>query len=160
MSIIHYGATHVRNIHHKKSAENNTSVYLQLWRIGISMIQIDCLHELEDHKILNVSMLWAMTHILGLSREWHDSSHVLWYIRYIRWKGSGPADTMYLLNEWEVWTGKYLARDPEVWTKHNELCESWTRAKHFQVRPSHSFNNHFIMWLLTKVWKIRKLCST
>ena len=35
-----------------------------------------------------------------------------------------PADTMYLLNEWEVWTGKYLARDPEVWTKHNELCES------------------------------------
>ena len=35
-----------------------------------------------------------------------------------------PADTMYLLNEWEVWTGKYLARDPEVWTKRNELCES------------------------------------
>ena len=67
-----------------------------------------------------------------------------------------PADTMYLLNEWEVWTGKYLARDPEVWTKRNELCESWTRTKHFQVRPSHSFNNHFIMWLLTKVWKIRK----
>ena len=51
--------------------------HLQLWRIGISVIQIDCLHESEDHKILNVSILWAMTHILGLSRELHDSSHVL-----------------------------------------------------------------------------------
>ena len=64
--------------------------------MAISVIQIDCLHESEDHKILNVSILWAMTHILGLSREWHDSSHVLWYIS---WKGSGPRG-YYVLTEW------------------------------------------------------------
>ena len=126
--------------------------------MAISVIQIDCLHESEDHKILNVSILWAMTHILGLSREWHDSSHVLWYIS---WKGSGPRG-YYVLTEWVGGLdGKIFGSRPwSQWTKHNELCESWTRAKHFQVRPSHSFNNHFIMWLLTKVWKIRKLCST
>lgn len=37
-----------------------------------------------------------MTHILGLSREWHDSSHVL---LYISWKGSGPRG-YYVLTEW------------------------------------------------------------
>ena len=59
------------------------------------------------------------------------------------------ATNMYLLNEWEGRTGKYLARGHGVRTERNEVRAPWPRAKYFPVRPDlNSVNKHFIIWAL------------
>ena len=52
--------------------------------------------------------------------------------------------TMYLLTEWEGWTGKYLAQGPYVLTE-SQIFSS-------PARP-YSVNKHFIIWPLTVLFE-------
>ena len=51
---------------------------------------------------------------------------------------------------WSGWTGKYLARGPDVRTKRYAVWSSRLREKYFLIRPN-SVNRHFIMWPLRKI---------
>ena len=40
---------------------------------------------------------------------------------------------MYLLMEWEGYTGKYLVQGNNIWTEHIKVCVLWTRNKNFSL---------------------------
>ena len=40
---------------------------------------------------------------------------------------------MYLLMEWEGYTGKYLVQGNNIWTEHSKVCVLWTRNKNFSL---------------------------
>ena len=52
---------------------------------------------------------------------------------------------MFLLTEWEGWTGKYLARCHGVWTERSEASCAMTESQIFSDRPSHLVNKYFII---------------
>jgi len=52
---------------------------------------------------------------------------------------------MYLLTEWERWTGKYLAQGQDVRTACSKVCVLTESQIFSHLAQPHSVNKHFII---------------